>query len=92
MPKRDNTSIADMQPDELTELKKLVKEFVTRMTNIENEVSLLKEDRKALIEEFGTKLDLRVLNAALKVAKIKSSVDRKDTFDMIMEVFEEEAT
>ena len=81
-----------MQPDELTELKKLVKEFVTRMTNIENEVSLLKEDRKALIEEFGTKLDLRVLNAALKVAKIKSSVDRKDTFDMFMEVLEEEAT
>ena len=38
-----------MQPDEIGELKKLVKEFVTRVGNVDNEIELLKEDRKDLI-------------------------------------------
>lgn len=78
-----------MQPDEINELKKLVKEFVSRMETVENEIQTLKEDRKALIEEFSSKLDLKVLTAALKVVKIESTVDRKDTFDVFMEVLKE---
>lgn len=90
MSKRQNTQqVSEMQPDEINELKKLVKEFVSRMETVENEIQTLKEDRKALIEEFSSKLDLKVLTAALKVVKIESTVDRKDTFDVFMEVLKE---
>ena len=74
-----------MQPDEIGELKKLVKEFVTRVGNVDNEIELLKEDRKDLIEEYSTKLDLKVLQAAMKVVK---SVAHRDTFDLFLEVLD----
>ena len=77
-----------MQPEEIGELKKLVKEFVTRVGNVDNEIELLKEDRKDLIEEYSTKLDLKVLQAAMKVVKIQQSVAHRDTFDLFLEVLD----
>lgn len=77
-----------MQPDEVGELKKLVKEFVTRVENVDNEIELLKQDRKDLIEEYSTKLDLKVLQAAMRVVKIQKSVSHRDTFDLFMEVLD----
>ncbi|NBP04027.1 MAG: DUF2312 domain-containing protein [Proteobacteria bacterium] len=79
-----------MQPDELGELKKLVKEFVSRIENVDNEIELLKSDRKELIEEYSTKLDLKVLQAAMRVVKIKQGVAHKDTFDLFLEVLDPE--
>jgi hypothetical protein len=81
-----NYNVATMQPDELKSLKALVEEFVEKLTNIDNEVELLKEDRKSLIEEYSEKLDYKTLVAALKVVKIKSEVVHKDTFDMFVDV------
>ena len=83
-----NYNVDLMQPDELGELKKLVKEFVTRIGNVDNEIDLLKEDRKDLIEEYSTKLDLKVLQAAMKVIKIQQSVAHRDTFDLFLEVLD----
>lgn len=80
-----------MQPDELGELKKLVKEFVSRIENVDNEIELLKQDRKDIVEEYSTKLDLKVLQAAMRVVKIKKGVTHKDTFDMFLEVLDPEA-
>jgi len=79
-----------MQPDELGELNKLVKEFVSRIENVDNEIELLKQDRKDIVEEYSTKLDLKVLQAAIRVVKIKKGVAHKDTFDMFLEVLDPE--
>lgn len=76
----------DLQPDELGELKKLVEEFIGKLENIDNEISLLKDDRKELFEEYSSRLDMKTLNAALRIVKIKSGVAHKDTFDAFLEV------
>jgi uncharacterized protein (UPF0335 family) len=77
--------IATMQPDELNALKEVVREFMTRAQNIDNEIETLKEDKKTLVEEFSEKLDLKTLQAALKVLKIQQGVQHKDTYDLFME-------
>jgi uncharacterized protein (UPF0335 family) len=92
MPKKNNNTknynIAVMQPTELNALKTLVKEFMNRITNIDNEIELLKEDRKEVIAEYSDKLDYKTLQAALKVLKIQEGVEHKDTYDLFMEVLE----
>lgn len=78
-------NIALMQPDEVNSLRKLVKEFMDRVSNIDNEILQLKEDRKELIEEYSEKLDMKTLNAALKVLKIQQGVQHKDTYELFIE-------
>ena len=90
MPKKKKQSpaqynVAHLQPDEVNALRDLVKEFVARIENIDNEIELLKEDRKNVIEDYSEKLDMKTLQAALKVIKIQSGVDHKDTYDLFME-------
>ena len=82
-------NIAEMQPTEINALRSLVKEFIGRVQNIDNEIEGLKEDRKDLIEEYSQKLDYKTLQSALRVVKIQNSVEHKDTFDLFMEVLEE---
>ncbi len=86
MPKAPtNYNTAEMQPDELNALRALVKEFMTRASNIDSEIELLKDDRKELIEEFKEKLDMKTLQAALKVLRIQQGVQHRDTFDLFIE-------
>jgi uncharacterized protein (UPF0335 family) len=95
MPKKKNTekqyNIALLQPDELGALKTLVKEFVSRLANVDNEIELLKQDRKELIEEYAEKLDCKTLQAALKVVKIQNEVVHRDTFDLFVETLTDPA-
>lgn len=49
-----------------------VTEFIEKLTSIENEARLLSEDRKALVDEYKEKLDIKALMAAIKIVKIKS--------------------
>jgi len=85
-----NYNIAVLQPDELNALKATVKDFMTKIEAVDNEVELLKQDRKEIIEEFSERLDVRTLNTALKVVKLQSSVQHKDTYDMFLEVLQSE--
>jgi hypothetical protein len=80
-----NYNVELMQPDEINALKLVAKEFITRLENVDNEIELLKEDRKNLIEEYKTKLDMKTLTAALKVIKIQSAVAHRDTYDLFLE-------
>lgn len=91
MPKKQpkNYNIAIMQPDEIGALRELVKEFVTRINTVDNEIELLKGDRKELIEEYSEKLDIKTLQAALKVVKIQNEVAHRDTFDLFLEALNE---
>lgn len=62
-----------------------VKELVERLTRIESEQKLLAEDKKHLIAEYKDKLDVKAVQAAIRVAKIKAKLDTSDQeFDNIM--------
>ena len=88
-PKQYN--VATMQPDEVNALRALVKEFVGKIESVDNEIELLKQDRKEIVEEYEEKLDYKTLQAALKVAKIQSEVVHRDTFDLFMEALSDPA-
>jgi uncharacterized protein (UPF0335 family) len=80
-----NYNIAELQPDEINSLRALVKEFIQKIESIDNEIELLKQDRKEVIEEYQDKLDMKTLQAALRVVKIQQGVSHKDTYDLFME-------
>lgn len=62
-----------------------VKELVERLTRIESEQKLLAEDKKLVIAEYKDKLDVKAVQAAIRVAKIKAKLDTSDQeFDNIM--------
>jgi vacuolar-type H+-ATPase subunit I/STV1 len=77
--------VAELQPDEINAVKVLVKEFMTRLQTIDSEVELLKEDRKALLEEYKEKLDYKTLQLAIKSVKIQNSVVHRDAYDLFVE-------
>lgn len=72
----------------LSELKEVAQEFLNRLNTIDNELSLLKDDRKELIDEYSKKLDMKTLKAAMQVNKIKKQVEHEDTFDVFLEILE----
>lgn len=82
---KNNTYVADMQPDELNALRALVKEFMGKVESIDNEIELLKTDKQELIEEYSDRLDMKTLQAALRVTKIQKGVQHKDAFDLFLE-------
>ena len=84
-PQKKNYNVELMQPDEIGALRDLVKEFVTRINAVDNEIELLKGDRKEIIEEYSTKLDMKTLQAALRILKIQEGVAHKDTYDLFWE-------
>ncbi|NBW09582.1 MAG: hypothetical protein EBR82_16310 [Caulobacteraceae bacterium] len=85
-PKQYN--VTHLQPDEINALRALVNEFVEKVNNIDNELELLRQDRKEVIEEYSDKLDMKTLQAALRVAKIQKEVAHRDTFDLFMEALD----
>jgi uncharacterized protein (UPF0335 family) len=80
-----NYNVAELQPDELNELKRLVREYVRRLENIDNEIELLKEDKKQLKDEFEQHLDLRTLNIVLRVLKAEQGVLHQATYETFYE-------
>ena len=80
-----NYNVETMQPDEINALRALVKEFIHKIESIDNEIELLKGDRKEIIEEYSEKLDMKTLQSALKVVKIQQGVAHQDTFDLFLE-------
>ena len=94
MPKKQapkNYNTATMMPDEINALRALVKEFVGKIETVDNEIELLKQDRKEIIEEYEEKLDYKTLQAALKVVKIQREVVHRDAFDLFIEALTDPA-
>jgi uncharacterized protein (UPF0335 family) len=92
MKNKQINKIEHMTPDELGALKKEVREFLSRLDNIDSEIAGLKESRKDLIDEFQGRLDIKTLTAALRVQKIQQGVEHKDTFDVFMDVITDDET
>jgi len=68
-------------------ISETVRELVEKITQIDNEIKLLQEDRKELLEEYKDKLDLKAFKAALRIVKLRENVDGTE-LDNILEVLE----
>ena len=78
-------NVANLQPDEIKSLRVTVQEYLTRRTNIENEIALLKSDLEELNEEYKDKLDMKTLKLALKQLQLEQGVIHRDAFDLFVE-------
>lgn len=64
-----------------------VRELVEKITQIDNEIKLLQDDRKEVLEDYKDKLDLKAFKAALRIVKLRENVDNAE-LDNILEVLE----
>lgn len=85
---KQNIAQAPLKKNETTE--ELVRKFLKAYRSIEIEMDDLRERKKELMEEYKDKLDKKALTQAIRVAKIKSKVDAKDTFDQYCDILDKE--
>ena len=71
-----------------------IKELFKRYKNIENEISLLREDKKELLKEFKDKVDTKAFQAALQVAKIKARLkpEQESSLEDLIEIVSKDLT
>ena len=72
--------------------KEIVKELVDKLTSIENEMGLLRETQKEILEEYeeGHGVDVKALKAALRIAKIRARLgDSSYEADQMLEYIDE---
>jgi uncharacterized protein (UPF0335 family) len=65
-----------------------VKELIEKITQIDNEIKLLQEDRKTVLEDYKGKLDLKAFKAALRIVKVRENVDDQSELDNILDILE----
>jgi uncharacterized protein (UPF0335 family) len=65
-----------------------IKNLVEKITNIDNEIKLLQEDRKTLLEDYKDKLDLKAFKAALRIVKVRENVNDQHELDSILDILE----
>ena len=65
-----------------------VKEFVDKLTTIENEMAILRLDRSELFGEMKEKLDPRSFRAAIKIHNLQKSTPDQTSLARILEVLE----
>jgi hypothetical protein len=87
MPKKDVADVGgEEMPMELGDLQVVVEEFMKKLNSVKQEQELLKQDEKQLIEDYSTKLDMKTLKLAMRVADIEKKVQRRDAYDTVLEV------
>jgi uncharacterized protein (UPF0335 family) len=70
------------------EFETTVKEFVNKLTTIENEMTILRQDRTELFAEMKSRLDPRSFRAALKIHNLQTSTPDQTSLTRILEVLE----
>ena len=73
------------------DFEKNVKEFVNRLTEIENEITILRQDRSELFADMKEKLDPRSFRAAIKIHNLQKSTPDQTSLARILEVLETSA-
>jgi uncharacterized protein (UPF0335 family) len=67
--------------------KVAIAELVERIKQIDNEIKLLQEDRKTVLDDYKDKLDIKAFKAALRIVKLRKDVDETE-LDSIIDVLE----
>jgi len=69
--------------------KTVLSEFVEKWVTIENEQKLLVEDKKLLVIDYKDKLDVKAVQAAMRLVKVKARLEMSDEeFDSIVHSLE----
>ena len=58
--------------------KTILAEFVEKYMRLENEAKILADDRKILLADYKDKLDVKAVQAAMRIVKMKSRLDISD--------------
>jgi uncharacterized protein (UPF0335 family) len=72
--------------------KEVVRELVEKLTSIENEMGLLRDDQKEVLKEYEDQhgVDVKALKAALRIAKIRAKLgDSTYEADQMLEYIDE---
>jgi len=69
--------------------KTVVCELVEKISQIDNEIKLLQTDRKEVIDDYKDKLDIKAFKAAMRIVKLRESVDDQTELDNILLVLDE---
>jgi len=78
-------NLIDAQEGNVT--REVVKEYVDKRAEIENEVKLLREDMKSLDSAYEDKLDIKAVKAALRIIKLKAGSD-ETLVDSVIEILD----
>ena len=65
----------------------IIKELVEKLNTVDNEIKLLQEDRKELLEDYKEKLDLNAFRAAIRIVKARENVDQNE-LETILDVID----
>ncbi len=72
--------------------KQVIRELVGKLSTIEGEMELLREDRKALMQDYEDShgVDKKAFQAALRIAKIRMKLgDALDEADQMVEFIDD---
>ena len=56
----------------------ILEEFIDKLLTLEKEKALLVEDRRNLVADYKDRLDVKTVQAAIRIAKIKSKLETSD--------------
>lgn len=85
---KENEEAVEM-PDSIQSVAEIAKEYLGKLQAIDDEIETLKEDKSSLREEYKRKLDLKTLDKALRIVKLRADVQHKDAFDTFMEILQD---
>lgn len=71
--------------------KEVVHELVEKMLELEHEIKTLQETRKDVLDEYKDRVDLKVFNAALRIARIKAKLatTSDESLDEVLDAVED---
>jgi len=71
--------------------KEVVHELVEKVLGMEHEIKMLQEARKDVLEEYKDRVDLKIFNAALRIARIKAKLAQTsdESLDEVLDAVED---
>jgi uncharacterized protein (UPF0335 family) len=71
--------------------KEVVHELVEKVLELEHEIKTLQETRKDVLDEYKDRVDLKVFNAALRIARIKAKLasTSDESLDEVLDAVED---
>ena len=68
--------------------REVVKELVEKLSRVENEMKLLREDKKIIVDDFKDRLDMKAFMAAWQILKKREKVDEA-VLDNLLHILQE---
>jgi uncharacterized protein (UPF0335 family) len=70
------------------DFKDTVTELLDRLSNLDNEIATLRDDRKELFAEFKTRLDTTAFKSAIQIYKIRNKTNDQHTLEEVLNILD----